>query len=137
MTVLLVSVSSHDPAVHGTGIIAAAHTKIWGSKSLRSILITVGVSLGTTWCTMSVEFLVCRRTDCPWLIMEPLPQEILTFGVKMRSRAVEMRAYAGLGSCTRQIGELTTALNYYQQYLSIALKIPDHSAVSKAYCCLG
>ena len=50
---------------------------------------------------------------------------------------MEMRAYAGLGSCTRQIGELITSLNYYQQYLSIALKIPDHSAVSKAHCCLG
>jgi len=48
-----------------------------------------------------------------------------------------MRAYAGLGACSRQVGELTTALNYYQQYLSIALKLPDNTAVSKAYCCLG
>ena len=55
----------------------------------------------------------------------------------MRSRTVEMRAYAGLGSCAREIGELATSLNYYEQYLSIALKIPDPAAVSKAYCCIG
>ena len=48
-----------------------------------------------------------------------------------------MRAYAGLGACTRQIGELRSSLNYYQQYLSIALKIPDKKAASKAYCCIG
>ena len=48
-----------------------------------------------------------------------------------------MRAYAGMGACTRALGEPNTALSYYQQHLSIALKMADKAAIGKAYCSIG
>jgi len=48
-----------------------------------------------------------------------------------------MKAYAGMGACTRALGEHSTALSYYQQHLSIALKVADRAAIGKAYCSIG
>ena len=62
---------------------------------------------------------------------------VLELAQELEEKAIEMRAYAGLGHAARCMQDLERAKQYHQQQLGIAEELKDRAAEGRASSNLG